>query len=330
MVTKRLSATALGAALLFAPFPAHAGDVAVAEALYREGLRLMDAQDYAAACPKLAESQRQDPATGTLLALAMCQERLGKTATAWANYTLVATESKSAGRADREAVARERRAALEPRLSKLTIEVSPDAATEDLSLRRDDVAIGRGAWGVPVPVDPGKHVITASAPGKQQWSTTVELGAAADLQTVRVPALEAAAAPDAAGPDAAPEVDGDAADEGGGSPLPIIGLGVGGAGILALGIGTFFGLRAKSLNDESNETGRCTDNLCSPEGGDKRDDALTAADVATVSFIAGGVLVATGATLYILGSAEDEGEARVEARPEVGVGSAGLRVVGSF
>ena len=44
-------------------------DVAAAEALYREGRALMEKGDLDAACPKLAESQRLDPSSGTALNL---------------------------------------------------------------------------------------------------------------------------------------------------------------------------------------------------------------------------------------------------------------------
>src|SRR6187549_3176502 len=130
MIRKTLCATAmlfslsssLGSSL------AHAGDAATAEALFREGRTLMDAGNYAAACPKLEESYAQDPATGTLLALGMCQERAGRTASAWATYSEAASRAKRDGRADRERAAREHMAALEPKLSHLTIDVEPSAA----------------------------------------------------------------------------------------------------------------------------------------------------------------------------------------------------------
>src|SRR6188768_3528832 len=104
-----------------APALARAGDATLAESLFRDGKKLMTAGDYAKACPKLAESYAQDPATGTLLALAVCFEEQGKLASAWTTYSEVASRARAEGRVDREQAAREHVTALAPRLSMLTI-----------------------------------------------------------------------------------------------------------------------------------------------------------------------------------------------------------------
>jgi hypothetical protein len=106
---------------------------------------------------------------------------------------------------------------------------------------------------------------------------------------------------------------------------------LGGVGVVGLGVGTYFGLRAKSLNDESNEPGRCDEqNECDQIGGEKRDDADSAATASTIAFIAGGVLAATGVTLFILGGSNDDTRARIQAVPVVGLGTAGMTLQGQF
>src|SRR5262249_56762420 len=67
-----------------------AADEAAAESLFKAGTELVKAGDYAAACPKFAESQKQSPALGTLLALGDCYKRAGKTASALAALTNLA------------------------------------------------------------------------------------------------------------------------------------------------------------------------------------------------------------------------------------------------
>ena len=96
-------------------------DKAAAQSLFDEGRKLMSAGKYAEACPKLAESQKLDPGVGTQFHLSDCYEKLGQTASAWAGFLEAASSTKSMGQGDREKVARDRAAALAPRLSKLTI-----------------------------------------------------------------------------------------------------------------------------------------------------------------------------------------------------------------
>src|SRR4051794_963949 len=115
MVHRAALAAGVATAALACGTPARAqqNDVAAAEALFRQAKALFAAGDYAAACPKFAESQRIDRATGTLLALAACHELQGKTATAWAEFGEVEAASHREGRADRERAAHEHAMRLE-------------------------------------------------------------------------------------------------------------------------------------------------------------------------------------------------------------------------
>ena len=78
-MTRAVLASAALGVLFFAP-DAQAGDQTLAETIFQQGKALMASGDYARASPKHDESFRQDPATGTMLALAICQQQQGQLA----------------------------------------------------------------------------------------------------------------------------------------------------------------------------------------------------------------------------------------------------------
>src|SRR5205823_5224096 len=130
---------------------------------------------YADACAKFQESQRIDPGIGTMLYLADCFEKNGQTASAWSQFLDAAAAARAAGQPDREKKARERASALEGRLNRLSITLLPGADVAGLEVKRDGVVVPKAAFGTPVPIDPGEHVVAASAPGKRPWSTRVPI-----------------------------------------------------------------------------------------------------------------------------------------------------------
>jgi hypothetical protein len=156
-------------------------DPATAEALFSEGRKLMDQGNVAAACTKFEESNKADPAAGTQLNLAMCWEKLGKTASAWSMYMQVASAMTSSGRNDRAQFAQSHAAALLPTLSKLAI-----TAPVGSSIRVDGVAWSAALTGIATPVDPGRHTIDASAPNKPAFHRVVDVPANAATMTVAV------------------------------------------------------------------------------------------------------------------------------------------------
>jgi hypothetical protein len=167
-------------------------DAVLAETLYRQGRELMAQGKAAEACPKFAESQRLDPATGTLLNLAACYETVGRLASAWLAYTEAVVAARRDDRADRVRFAEERIALLEPKLSHVTVVVSPEADVEGLEVRLNGGLLGSASRGVPTPVDPGTYRIEASAPGRKPWSQQLTIGKDATKLTATVPALEPA------------------------------------------------------------------------------------------------------------------------------------------
>ena len=115
-------------ALAAAPHALGQDNKAAAEALFDDAKKLMAAKHYAEACPKFADSQRLDPGVGTLLNLGLCYKQNGQTASAWSSYREAASLARSEGQSDREDLARQEAANLEPQLTKLVIEVPKDTA----------------------------------------------------------------------------------------------------------------------------------------------------------------------------------------------------------
>jgi hypothetical protein len=298
---------ALGAliacAALLRAVPARAQDEAAARALFDEGRQLAKAGRYPEACSKFESARKLFTSSGLLLNLADCHERTNRTATAWAEFGDAAYAAATAGRARDEAEAKRRQAALQDKLSLLAIRV--DGATVDEAIRRDGTSVDRSAWGAGIPVDPGTHVISAEAPGRQSWTKSIEVKDPGRTVTVLVPALEgvpssparavaaeptAAAGPSATPPEPSPQPTVDR--PGTGSSQRVVGWVLGGVGVAAMGASGILGLVASSqFRAAEGETGRSrvTDSV----------HAGQLADVATVVLLAGGVVTGAGIVIWL-------------------------------
>jgi len=159
-----------------------------AEALLKDGKKLMGAGKLAEACPKLEESQKLDPKSSTLLEVAICHEKQGKIATAWSEFIDAEGQARKDGRSKLEGDARQRGRKLEPKLPRITVSVAKDAAVEGLDVKIDGASIDKGDWGKSRPLDPGEHKLSASAPGRKAWEQTVTIKVA-EKKAVSVPAL---------------------------------------------------------------------------------------------------------------------------------------------
>jgi hypothetical protein len=140
-------------------------DPAAAEALFQEGRRLLKIDEVLAACSKFDESLRLDPAIGTLINVAACQERLGRTATAWQHWRAAADQLSTTDK--RRAMAIRHASALEKVLARLIVTLGPNVRDEDqLEVRRDGIRLGRASLGLPLPLDPGLHLVEVLAPNR--------------------------------------------------------------------------------------------------------------------------------------------------------------------
>jgi hypothetical protein len=287
----------------------------------------MSQQKYSEACGKFEASNRLDSGLGTLLFLADCYEKAGRIASAWATFR--EAESIAAGRSDgpRTQVAKDRAAALEPRLSKLWVKVSPDNP-ETTQVMRDGAMVPRESWGIALPTDPGEHTLTATATGRKRWSAKVVIQGENQNVSIEVPPLEVA--PEEPKPVGGTDPGTDqGSDPHRGRTQRIIGIATAGAGVIALGVGTYFGFRAMSKNDDSKA--HCDPNdetSCTEQGVSLREDAFTAADTATGLFIAGGALAATGLVVFLTAPSSPEKAATAPALRLMASGSSAKLTLG--
>jgi hypothetical protein len=334
--TRRVFAALLACALSASRGAVAAGsgaDRLLAQSLFDQAKKLMDAGRYGEACPKLAESQRLDPAGGTLLNLALCHEKEGRLATAWADFKEALDVARRAGRPDREQAARTHIAALEPRLARLTLEVRhPDPK---LTVKIDGAIVGGAAWNTATPVDPGWHEVTAEAPEKMTCSQRVEIQPRQQT-TLIIPPLEDGP-PGAGAPtqvDATSMVPTSAAP-GPGNDLPAwsrrkTAYVVGAAGLVALGIGSYFGIQAFSKRHSSDSL--CpTDDSCTGNGARLNDEAKTAAFRSDITVGAGLVGLGVATYLYLSSTSSRGGDTTAQVPrldPLIAAGGGGLYISG--
>ncbi len=255
-----------------------------AESLFSEARGMLARGEHDAACAKFAASQKLDPSVGAMVNLAECAVRRGETATAWLLYRDAAALASRKGDLDRERGVLDRAAALEvPRRV-----VTSSAAAANLVVRCDAAPIEPVLLGVETPINPGRHVIDASAPGFAPWRTVVEIPRRTTVTRVDVPAL-------------APLPSERTLPGNSGVARRNAALVVAGGGVLAAAVGGLFGLRAASSWGEVTDVcpdRRCPDARTAEALDTKREDALRDSVIATGAFTISVVALAAAAWLY--------------------------------
>jgi hypothetical protein len=278
---------------------AHA-DSATADRLFREAKTLMSQKRYTEACPKLAESHRAEPSGGTILHLAYCHKEEGRIATAYKELEEAVQFAARDKREDREKAAKALMAELAPKLSKLSIVVVPEVMRlPGIEVKRDGVLVPPSEWGAAIPVDPGQHTVTAWAPGRKPLLKTVDLRGDAATGSVVIsaidmdPSLKADSGAKSPGTGSAAA----ASNKGGFGTQKKIAVVAGGVGLVGLGVGTAFGIKAAGAKSDSDA--HCEGNICDDEGIRLRADGITSGNIATAFFIGGGVATAAGVVIFM-------------------------------
>ena len=321
------------------PHTAHADDAStrrmVARKLFDEGRELMRDGNLAEACPKLAESLALHRGGGTLLNLALCHERSGRTATAWLGYKEALTMAQRDNNPSRVAFATEHIAALEPKLSYVTIQVEESSRVSDLEVTFDGTPLGHASWGTALPADPGTHLVRASAPSRRPWEHRFELKGPSERQSVAVPVLELIDAPNVVGATEpstpaktqkehpAPPATSEAAVDTGTEGSSFWKTACIGSGATLLGVGAVASIVAWSKKSSVDD--QCDGKSCYPEAEGDWNTANDWATVGTVGVVGGGLLLAAGLFLIPSDSAQDTGPS-----VSVGVGPGGARVGGQW
>ncbi len=205
---RRLSASIVALSLAMAgSVAAQPGRKASADALFRDGREAVARGDFATGCPKFAESMRLDPAAGTLLNLAQCDEHAG-------NFTAALTKLERLSAMlqpgdDRAPLGMDQAMRLERRVGRLRVALEP-GSPEGTKVLLDGAPVSLGAT---ARVNPGKHTLVVRTPERKdrtypialKESETADIAVApTPLETVSPPvgpsAPESVATPIAAAP----------------------------------------------------------------------------------------------------------------------------------
>jgi hypothetical protein len=257
--------------------------------LYNQGKELLDAGKTAEACQAFESAKRLDfTAINLILRLGDCYERLGRTASAYSQYQQAASLAAAAKDA-RRSTAEERVAAVEPHLARLSVALAPGAA--GVTVSRNGEVLAGDKLGTPAPVDPGRYTFEAIATGKKSWITAREIAPGSTV-IVEVPALEPIASIAPSAPIASP----DSAS----SPRRTIGVALAGVGLVGVGVGVAFGVKALSNLSASKADGHCdAQSFCDDVGFQLRRDAQDAGIISTLTLALGGAAAVAGAVLWI-------------------------------
>jgi hypothetical protein len=205
----------------------------------------------------------------------------------------------------------------------------------------DGVTVAAQLGGRAAPIDPGPHVFTFEVPGQapvekklivsegdRDRREKIVIGAPAQGGQAAQGA-QATAAPTVVAPGGAAPAPSNASTQT--STQKSVGFVAGGAGVVGVALGAVFGIVASSKWSSAKSD-------CGPSCGanapaqQEKSSAESAATISTVGFVAGGVLLAAGLTLFLTAPPETKatttGALRVT--PAVGPGEAALFLRGGF
>ncbi len=327
-------------------------DRAAARSLATQGIAAANEGRYAVALDLFTRAESLLHAPPHVLYMARAAAKLGQLVRARELYLKLGREElpASAPQAFRDAqtAANEEVKAVEPRLANLVINVKspPGLDVASVKVEMDKKPVSAAILGVPFPVDPGRHQLTASAPGYQSKLVEVTLaeggrgvaevalaptGVAPAPTLAGQPVRPGLAAPVATSASLQPVGSVDASTQASMSPawmrpVSYVAMGV---GVLGLTAGTVFGLASRgNRKDADSLESQCASpclnsNPLVSQIDAKDNQARRQMTLSVVGFVVGGVGVASGVTLFVLSRQKPAKSAQI-VTPFVGWGHAGL------
>ena len=306
---------------------AQASNNAAAQTLFDAARALMKKGNYTEACPKLEESQRLDPGSGTLLNLGICYEISASPPVLGRRSSTPPRRRQGRGqdRSHEECAAARRR----PRPTTLPHHDPSEVRQSGRCSRSSATARSFGPRNGGRPSRPTQvpYVVSATAPGHKPWQTTIKL-VSGKSETVIVPDLEEAEPPASAKAAAAPVKPKETAEAPGpaesssastGQSQRTVAIVAGSIGLAGVAVGTVFGLRSKSFHDEALPF--CSGGKCSQEGVESRHPGARRRQRLHGRFHRGGVGLVAGSVLWF---------SAPRSNVEVGFGIGTMQIAGTW
>lgn len=323
---------ALGSATLavgpaFAQSPA---ELAKARTLFKEGVSLEAAGDWASALSKFEEVAKVKTTPAVRFHIGRCKEHLGRLNEALGEYRIAEYEAQQAKAKELDEISKAREQ-LEARVPKLIITRGKGAESAKIEL--DGVALGEAQVGKEVSTDPGPHRIVAKIGGSEfEQSVTLAEGESKNVELVPPEDFQAKPAPvDEPKPEPTPDEPGPVKVEAKGKgALPWI---IGGVGVVGLGAGAYFYTQMK--NNQDKLEGFCRpDGTCPASKQKLSDDGKRYALFANIGLGVGVVGIGVATVMLLSGGGDAPKEkpksARVRLNVVPGPELKGVNLVGAF
>lgn len=279
-----------------------AKDLARAREDFRKALSLEVAGDHAGALALFKQIALIKSTPQIRYHIAVCEEKMGDLVQALGSYKLALIDAEATAGKDAKDVAaasREAITALEPRIASLTLVRGDGAAGAKVQLDGRDLA---SLSGNAFPINPGRHAITASAPGHESVTLDFVLsdGEKKTIDLVLPPEKKDAPPPVPTAKPTATSVDVVTPPPQSGFPFRPVGIAAAGVGVVGLAIGgVFLGLRQSIIGELDAACGPDKQH-CPSELTGKHEDGKLYSALYLPFLIGGGVAAAAGVTLILV------------------------------